>query len=80
MKRFLSFLPLLLLLAAPRMVNAAEVTTYAYDNSGVYYMKCVYDTDDGTAKIYLSDIDSYAYKKDMFFPNKIYVKFERNKI
>lgn len=76
MKRFLSFLTLLLLLVAPREVNATEVTTYAYDNSSVYYMKCVYDTDDGTAKIYLYDIDSYAYKKDMFFPNKIYVKFE----
>lgn len=76
MKRFLSFLTLLLLLVAPRAVNATEVTTYAYDNSSVYYMKCVYDTDDGTTKIYLYGIDSYAYKKDMFFPNKVYVKFE----
>lgn len=76
MKKFLSFLTLLLLLVAPRTVNATEVTTYAYDNSSVYYMKCVYDTDDGTTKFYLYGIDSYAYKKDMFFPNKIYVKFE----
>ncbi|MBQ7210812.1 MAG: leucine-rich repeat domain-containing protein, partial [Paludibacteraceae bacterium] len=76
MKKLFTFLTLVLLMAAPRAVNATEVTTYAYDNSSVYYMKCVYDTDDGTAKIYLYDIDSYAYKKDMFFPNKVYVKFE----